>query len=128
MVIDRRQYKEVIIINKETSKSKEWIIWIVSAAVFIFFGIQFIFEKRYFIGGVYIAISIVHFASGVTKYKQKDNTNKIILSNEELEKINSEIILLIKQGDKFKAIRQYRILTRCGLKEAKEYVDSLSKI
>lgn len=113
-------------LNKEILKSKEWIIWIVSSVIFIFFGIQFVFEKRYFIACVYIAISITHFASGVTKYKQKDNTNKIILSNEETEKINSRIILLVRQGDKFKAIKEYRFVTRCGLKEAKEYVDSLS--
>lgn len=115
-------------LNKEKWKAREWIIWVVVSVIFIFFGIQFIVEKSYFIGVVYIAISIIHFAAGVTKYKQKDSTDIIVLSDEEIKEINNEIILLVNQGDKFMAIRKYRIATRCGLKEAKEYVDSISKI
>jgi len=43
------------------------------------------------------------------------------------EAINEEIKGLILNGEKFKAIKVYRQHTGLGLKEAKEYVDSLSE-
>ncbi|MBI9050124.1 MAG: hypothetical protein JEZ00_11935 [Anaerolineaceae bacterium] len=39
--------------------------------------------------------------------------------------VSSEIINLVRQGKKIEAIRQYREETGAGLKQAKEFVDSL---
>ncbi|WP_315118891.1 ribosomal protein L7/L12 [uncultured Clostridium sp.] len=41
------------------------------------------------------------------------------------ENIDIELKSLISQGKKIEAIKRYRIVTGVGLKEAKEYVDSL---
>lgn len=41
--------------------------------------------------------------------------------------INEEIKALILNGEKIKAIKVYREYTGLGLKEAKEYVDSLNE-
>ncbi|EES48184.1 50S ribosomal protein L7/L12 [Clostridium botulinum] len=49
--------------------------------------------------------------------------NQVGLSNT----INDEIKNLILEGKKVEAIKKYRIVTGTGLKEAKEYIDSLSK-
>ncbi|WP_435575532.1 ribosomal protein L7/L12 [Clostridium gasigenes] len=38
-----------------------------------------------------------------------------------------ELKNLIREGKKIKAIKKYRIVTGLGLKEAKDYVDSLSE-
>lgn len=40
--------------------------------------------------------------------------------------VKDELISLISEGNKIKAIKRYRMVTRLGLKEAKEYVDQLS--
>lgn len=42
-----------------------------------------------------------------------------------IENIDEELINLILQGKKIKAIKRYRMVTGIGLKEAKDYVDSL---
>lgn len=41
--------------------------------------------------------------------------------------IDTELKILIAKGKKIKAIKQYRMKTGIGLKEAKEYVDLLSE-
>jgi|BioPla2DNA2_1021312.scaffolds.fasta_scaffold201772_1 ribosomal protein L7/L12 len=40
--------------------------------------------------------------------------------------VKDELITLISEGNKIKAIKRYRMVTGLGLKEAKEYVDQLS--
>ncbi|WP_234117804.1 ribosomal protein L7/L12 [Clostridium hydrogenum] len=40
--------------------------------------------------------------------------------------VKDELITLISEGNKIKAIKKYRTLTGLGLKEAKEYIDQLS--
>lgn len=42
-----------------------------------------------------------------------------------IQNIDEELINLILQGKKIKAIKRYRMVTGIGLKEAKDYVDSL---
>ncbi len=42
-----------------------------------------------------------------------------------IENIDEELINLILQGKKIKAIKRYRMVTGIGLKEAKDYIDSL---
>ncbi|MCH3963258.1 MAG: ribosomal protein L7/L12 [Clostridium sp.] len=42
------------------------------------------------------------------------------------EEIIEELKELVSRGEKIKAIKKYRMVTGAGLKEAKDYVDSLS--
>ena len=41
------------------------------------------------------------------------------------EEINEELKSLILEGKRIKAIKKYRMVTGLGLKESKEYIDSL---
>ncbi|MCY6355988.1 ribosomal protein L7/L12 [Clostridium sp. ZS2-4] len=43
------------------------------------------------------------------------------------ENIDNELKSLISEGKKIKAIKRYRMVTGLGLKESKEYIDSLSE-
>ncbi|MDT8719186.1 ribosomal protein L7/L12 [Clostridium sp. 19966] len=40
--------------------------------------------------------------------------------------VRNELLSLISEGNKIKAIKKYRMITGLGLKESKEYVDQLS--
>lgn len=55
------------------------------------------------------------------------NLNKISRQVGVPDTITDELKSLISEGKKIEAIKRYRIATGVGLKEAKEYVDSLSK-
>jgi cell division protein FtsL len=55
------------------------------------------------------------------------NLNKIAEQVGVPDTITNEIKSLILEGKKVEAIKKYRIATGLGLKEAKEYIDSLSK-
>ncbi len=44
-----------------------------------------------------------------------------------IENIDDELKNLIKEGKKVKAIKRYREVTGFGLKESKEYIDSLGE-
>ncbi|ULT54473.1 ribosomal protein L7/L12 [Neobacillus drentensis] len=48
------------------------------------------------------------------------------LPDEVTADLHDELISLIAEGKKIKAIKRYRMETGLGLKEAKDYVDSLS--
>lgn len=43
------------------------------------------------------------------------------------ENIDRELVTLISDGKKIKAIQEYRMHTGLGLKESKEYVDSIEQ-
>ncbi|MBB6624180.1 ribosomal protein L7/L12 [Clostridium gasigenes] len=86
-----------------------------------------IIEKKSFNGFMFLFIGILYFYLSITKYKDKDKSNKIVVSDIVLENMNIELKNLIEQGEKIKAIKRYRIVTGLGLKEAKDYVDSLNK-
>jgi len=104
-------------------KIKAWILWLVAGICFIFVGVTVIIEKNNFsvvaLGGFYIFLSIANFRSD-------KKSNKSELSEEVSENMNIELKKLILEGEKFKAIKKYRMVTGLGLKEAKEYVDLLS--
>ncbi|AAK79627.1 ribosomal protein L7/L12 [Clostridium acetobutylicum] len=51
----------------------------------------------------------------------KDTTS----NNNDLIDVDTEIRELVRKGKKIEAIKRYRILTKVGLKEAKDYIDSL---
>lgn len=43
------------------------------------------------------------------------------------KEVKDELISLISEGKKVKAIKRYRMITGMGLKESKEYIDQLSE-
>lgn len=55
------------------------------------------------------------------------NLNKIAKQVGVPDTINDEIKSLLLEDKKVEAIKKYRIATGLGLKESKEYIDSLSK-
>lgn len=55
------------------------------------------------------------------------NLNKIAEQVGVPDIITDELKSLILEGKKVEAIKKYRMATGLGLKEAKEYIDSLSK-
>ncbi|CAM2794313.1 ribosomal protein L7/L12 [Hathewaya histolytica] len=55
------------------------------------------------------------------------NLNKISEQVGVPDTITDELKSLILEGKKVEAVKKYRIATGLGLKEAKEYIDSLSK-
>lgn len=88
----------------------------------------------YLIGA--IAFCIVFFLVDLNKINNevshmKRTLDKIAIKigavDREPEKMNEELQELIDKGKKNKAIQLYRTETGEGLKEAKEYIDSLSE-
>ncbi|MBU3104554.1 ribosomal protein L7/L12 [Clostridium gasigenes] len=86
-----------------------------------------IIEKKSFNGYMFLFIGVLDLVLSLIQYKSKDKSNKIVVSDIVLENMNIELKNLIEQGEKIKAIKKYRIVTGLGLKEAKDYVDSLNK-
>lgn len=74
---------------------------------------------------LWIISSISQMRSDITRINI--NLNKIAEQVGVPDTITDELKSLILEGKKIEAIKKYRIATGLGLKEAKEYIDSLSK-
>lgn len=74
---------------------------------------------------LWIVSSISQMRSDITRINI--NLNKIAEQVGVPDTITDELKSLILEGEKVEAIKKYRIATGLGLKEAKEYIDSLSK-
>ncbi|WP_138206968.1 ribosomal protein L7/L12 [Haloimpatiens lingqiaonensis] len=74
---------------------------------------------------LWIVSSISQMRSDITRINI--NLNKIAEQVGVPDTITDELKSLILEGKKVEAIKKYRIATGFGLKEAKEYIDSLSK-
>lgn len=74
---------------------------------------------------LWIISSISQMRSDITR--MNINLNKIAQQVGVPDTITDELKSLILEGKKVEAIKKYRIATGLGLKEAKEYIDSLSK-
>lgn len=74
---------------------------------------------------LWIVSSINQVRSDITRINI--NLNKIAEQVGVSDTIMDELKSLILEGKKVEAIKKYRIATGLGLKEAKEYIDSLSK-
>ncbi|WP_097027121.1 ribosomal protein L7/L12 [Clostridium peptidivorans] len=74
---------------------------------------------------LWIVSSIIQMRSDITRINI--NLNKIAKQVGVPDTITDELKSLILEGKKVEAIKKYRIATGLGLKEAKEYIDSLSK-
>lgn len=85
----------------------------------------------YFMFGV-LTVFVISISLTLSQLKQDINRMNTTLMKlvaetnpEDLEKIDQEIIELLKSGKTIKAVKRYRELTGQGLKESKDYVDSL---
>lgn len=74
---------------------------------------------------LWIVSSIIQIRSDITRINI--NLNKIAAQVGVPDTIMDELKSLILEGKKVEAIKKYRIATGLGLKESKEYIDSLNK-
>lgn len=108
-------------------KFKTWVLWLFPAACFTLVGIFDLYERKVFRGILFIILGLSYITFSFANFKNKDKCSKKSLSKMELQNLNKELISLINQGEKVKAVKEYRIATGAGLVEAKEYVDLLIK-
>jgi ribosomal protein L7/L12 len=84
-----------------------------------------------YIIGVIAGIGILMWIVGSIAIIRSDisrinvNLNKIIKHVGAFDTTDNEIKSLLAEGKKIEAIKKYRFVTGLGLKESKEYVDSL---
>lgn len=74
---------------------------------------------------IWIIVSLVQIRNDVERTNVK--LSKIADKLGIYDDIKEELKKLISEGKKIEAIKKYRIATGAGLKEATDYVDSLSK-
>jgi ribosomal protein L7/L12 len=113
--------------GKRILNIKAWKLWLFAAACFLFAGIMNLIEKKYLTGIIDIFLSVADTFLSISNYKKDNKPNKIEVHEAELKEMNIELKQLIAEDKKYKAIEKYRNVTGLGLKEAKEYVDSMSK-
>lgn len=78
---------------------------------------------------MWLVINVGHLQNNIDKVNKKlDKISKQVgVSNEISDVAMDELKVLIEKGQKVKAIKEYRVATGVGLKEAKEYIDLLSE-
>lgn len=78
---------------------------------------------------MWLVINVGHLQNNIDKVNKKlDKIPKQVgVSNEISDVAMDELKVLIEKGQKVKAIKEYRVATGVGLKEAKEYIDLLSE-
>lgn len=78
---------------------------------------------------MWLVINVGHLQNNIDKVNKKlDKISKQVgVSNEISDVAMDELKVLIEKGQKVKAIKEYRVTTGVGLKEAKEYIDLLSE-
>lgn len=78
---------------------------------------------------MWLVINVGHLQNNIDKVNKKlDKIPKQVgVSNEISYVAMDELKVLIEKGQKVKAIKEYRVATGVGLKEAKEYIDLLSE-
>ena len=85
----------------------------------------------FFIGGllIYILTAINQLRDEIksTNSTLESIAKQIGVPDKIIENIDDELKNLIKEGKKVKAVKRYREVTGLGLKESKEYVDSLEQ-
>jgi ribosomal protein L7/L12 len=95
-----------------------------TAIVFMLAGILNLIDTKYIIGFSYISLALIYFIISIVNYRTIKKTNKTV-SDEELKIMDNQLKKLISKGDRIKAIKQCRMVTGYGLKEADEYVKNL---
>lgn len=78
---------------------------------------------------MWLVINVGHLQNNIDKVNKKlDKISKQVgVSNEISDVAMDELKVLIEKGQKVKAIKEYRVATGVGLKEAKEYIDLLNE-
>ncbi|NLL30092.1 MAG: DNA-binding protein [Clostridiales bacterium] len=102
-----------------------WKIWFALGICLIGYGIISLFKKEYLLGIIFIITGAINIISSRSANENDKELEKIKLSNIDSKEIDKELKSLITKGKKIQAIKLYREVTGLGLKESKEYVDSL---
>lgn len=78
---------------------------------------------------MWLVINVGHLQNNIDKVNKKLDkiSEQVGVSNEISDVAMDELKVLIEKGQKVKAIKEYRVATGVGLKEAKEYIDLLSE-
>ncbi|MCZ0702954.1 ribosomal protein L7/L12 [Natronobacillus azotifigens] len=87
---------------------------------------------EFILGGIFGAVILIYIEITQLRNEMKRTNNtldriakQIGATEPILESIEEELIDLLKEGKKIKAVKRYREVTGCGLKESKEYIDTL---
>jgi hypothetical protein len=110
-----------------TLKSKTWKLNLLASMCFLLAGIISLVDKSFALAIAYIFLAGLNFLLSRNNYKVDIQTAQIELDDTALRNMNVELKKLIEENKKIKAIKQYRVITGLGLKEAKEYIDLLSQ-
>jgi len=106
---------------------KPWKLWLFSSICFLFASIMYVIDKKYLMAITFALLGVSYIFISMSN-RQKDNKpNKIEVPDAVLKDVDEELKSLIAEGMKIQAIKKYRMVTGLGLKEAKDYVDSLSE-
>lgn len=108
-------------------KSKTWKLWLFSGICSSIVGVLYLIDKNYLLGGIFTLLGIFDIAIGITNFTRNKKSKQIKVSDKVSKNMDIELRKLIAEGKQNKAIKKYRMVTGIGLKEAKEYVDLLSK-
>jgi Ribosomal protein L7/L12 len=108
-------------------KLKAWILWLFAAIGFSFVGVMYLIDKKNTSGITFIILGISYIILSIANYKKGNKLTETGSNNMSSKTMDAELMKLIEQGEKIKAIKEYRDFTGVGLKEAKDYVDSLSE-
>lgn len=82
--------------------------------------------KEILIAILFASVAIIYVVLSIYNYKHETD-KKVIDIDTIKENIDDELKKFIIEGKEFEAIKIYRTVTAVGLKEAKEYVDLLTK-
>lgn len=72
-------------------------------------------------------IAVVLFAFFILRAKLKNTPDKSSDQKSIFYHENSEVIEILKKGEKIKTIKKYKELYRTGLKEAKDAIEEMEK-
>jgi len=106
---------------------KTWKLWLFSGICFIFAGVVFLINKNYVSGVLLSVLGVFDIFIGITNLKSNKKSKQIQIPSTVLKKMDTELRTLIAEGKEVEAIKKYRTVTGLGLKEAKAYVDLLTK-
>ena len=105
---------------------KPWKLWLFSSICFLFASIMYLIDKKYLMAITFALLGVSYIFISMSNRRKDNKPNKIQVPASVPKDVELELKSLIAEGMKIQAIKKYRMVTGLGLKEAKDYVDSLS--
>ncbi len=106
-------------------KNVSWKLFSVGGGCFLVNGMINFISNKPFEGILFIVTGLLNCVVSISIYKKHVNSSKIEVSKAELDNMDKQLKILIAENKKIEAIRKCRKVTGFGIKEAKEYVESL---